>query len=40
MSLENVHKTLGFNPKTKREENDFYATDPIAIDTLILGGGV
>ena len=39
MKITNVHRTLAFNPDTKREENDFYATDPIAIDTL-LGGGV
>ena len=26
---------LGVNPKAKREENDFYATDPFAIDIVL-----
>ena len=26
---------LGVNPKAKREENDFYATDPFAIDAIV-----
>ena len=38
MKINNTQRTLGFNPEVKREDNDFYATDPIAIDTLILGG--
>lgn len=37
-----IFKTLGASNHTEkdREENDFYATDPIAIDVLINEGGV
>lgn len=36
-----VFKTLGASNHTinKREEDDYYATDPRAIDYLINGGG-
>ena len=36
-----VFKTLGATNHTtkERENNDYYATDPIAIDSLILRGG-
>lgn len=36
-----IFKTLGASNHTEkdREENDFYATDPIAIDVLINEGG-
>ena len=36
-----IFKTLGAtNHATKeREDNDYYATDPIAIDKLIMAGG-
>lgn len=38
--ISNVRRILASNPNTVREEHDFYATDPIAIDSLIkLGGG-
>ena len=38
--ISNVRRILASNPKTAREEHDFYATDPIAIDSLIkLVGG-
>ena len=39
--LSNVFRTMGSNPDTEREENDFYATDPIAINSLLEknGGG-
>lgn len=38
--ISNVRRILASNPDTVREEHDFYATDPIAIDSLIkLGGG-
>lgn len=32
--LDKVFKTLGSHPIEEREANDFYATDPIAIDLL------
>ena len=36
-----IFKTLGASNHTtkERENNDYYATDPIAIDSLIMGGG-
>lgn len=36
-----IFKTLGASNHTtkERENDDYYATDPIAIDALILGGG-
>jgi hypothetical protein len=36
-----VFKPLGSSNHTtkERENNDYYATDPIAIDKLIVGGG-
>ena len=35
-----IFKTLGASNHTdkEREENDFYATDSIAIDKLLMGG--
>lgn len=40
--LSNVFRIIGSNPDTEREVNDFYATDPIAINSLLekSGGGV
>ena len=38
-TISNARRILATNPNVKREENDFYATDPIAIDTLIKVGG-
>ena len=37
--ISNVRRILASNPNTVREEHDFYATDPIAIDSLIKLGG-
>lgn len=39
--LSNVFRIMGSNPDTEREVNDFYATDPIAINSLLekSGGG-
>lgn len=36
-----IFKTLGASNHTtkERENNDYYVTDPIAIDSLIMGGG-
>lgn len=36
-----IFKTLGATNHTtkEREDNDYYATDPIAIDSLIKSGG-
>ena len=39
MKQNNVIRVLGVNSEVEREANDFYATDPVAIDSLIKGGG-
>ena len=38
---KSIYTTLGASNHTdkEREENDYYATDPIAIDKLLNGGG-
>lgn len=38
---KSIYSTLGASNHTdkEREKNDFYATDPIAIDALLRGGG-
>ncbi len=37
--ISNARRILASNPSVVREEHDFYATDPIAIDSLIKLGG-
>ena len=41
MKHTNVTRVLGYNPEVDREKNDFYATNPIAINSLLeKSGGV
>ena len=35
MTITDYHRTIGFNSETEREKDDFYATDPQAINSLI-----
>ena len=36
--MDNTKIVIGYRKETERSDNDFYATDPIAITSLIEGG--